>query len=149
MTILQVKKLLNDLANAHYQINDFGWGDIWEIGESESITYPLMYCTPQTSNINGRTFNLNLSIIFADLVYGDDSNEDDVISDQMLICQDIIAQLRSNDFDFTLGDNVGITFFTERLSDLVAGVQATITLTLPYVANRCVVPSDYPLNDGN
>ena len=148
MTIKEVKSLLNNLANDHKQINDFGWGDVWELGESKSITYPLMYCTIESSNVSGSIFNLSLSIIFADLVFADEKNEDDVISDQMLICQDIIAQLRSDTFDFTLGQSVNVNFFTERLSDLVAGVQATISLSLPYVADRCAVPSDYPLIDG-
>jgi hypothetical protein len=147
MTIKEVKNLLNNLANDHKQINDFGWGDVWELGESKSITYPLMYCTIENSNVSGKTFNLSLSIIFADLVFADEKNEDDVISDQMLVCQDIIAQLRSDTFGFTLGNTVNINFFTERFSDLVAGVQASITLALPYVADRCAVPSDYPLID--
>jgi len=147
MTIKEVKSLLNNLAIDHKQINDFGWGDVWELGESKSITYPLMYCTIQSSNVSGKTFNLSLSIIFADLVFEDEKNEDDVISDQMLVCQDIIAQLRSDTFNFTLNNTVNINFFTERLSDLVAGVQASITLALPYVADRCAVPSDYPLID--
>lgn len=148
MTLKEVRSLLNDLADDHKQINDFGWGDIWELGESQSITYPLMYCTIQNSNVTGKTFNLSLSILFCDLVFGDNKNEDDVISDQMLICQDIIAQLRSDTFEFTLGNSINVNFFNERLSDLVAGVQATITLALPYVADRCAVPSDYPLIDG-
>jgi hypothetical protein len=149
MTITEVKKILNDLADAHFQINDFGWGDVWEIGESESITYPLMYCTMQNSNINGKVFNFNISIIFADLVFADEKNEDSVIADQVLICQDIIAQLRSDKWDFTLGQNVSIAFFSERLSDLVAGVRADISLAIPYVADRCAVPSDFTLPDGN
>ena len=147
MTIKEVKSLLNNLAIDHKQINDFGWVDVWDLGESKSITYPLMYCTIQSSNVSGKTFNLSLSIIFADLVFEDEKNEDDVISDQMLVCQDIIAQLRSDTFDFTLNNTVNINFFTERLSDLVAGVQASITLALPYVADRCAVPSNYPLID--
>lgn len=148
MTLKEVRILLSDLADDHKQINDFGWGDVWEIGESQSITYPLMYCTIQNSNVTGKIFNLSLSILFCDLVFGDNKNEDDVISDQMLICQDIIAQLRSDTFEFTLGNSVNVNFFNERLSDLVAGVQANITLALPYVADRCAVPSDYPLIDG-
>jgi hypothetical protein len=84
-----------------------------------------------------------------DLVFGDNSNIDNVISDQMLICQDIIAQLRSADFEFAIEDNVSIQFFTERFSDLVAGVSADITLSLPYTADRCAVPTNYVLTDGN
>lgn len=149
MTINQVKKLLNDLATAHLQINDYGWGDVWELGESESITYPLMYATIGASSIQGKTFNLNISLLFMDLVYGDNTNLDDVITDQMLICQDIIAQLRSDDFNFVLNDNVSIDFFTEEFSDLVAGVKADIVLQLPYIADRCAVPTDYILTDGD
>jgi hypothetical protein len=148
MTLKEVRSLLNNLVDDHKQINDFGWGDVWELGESQSIVYPLMYCTIQNSNVTGKTFNLSLSILFCDLVFGDNKNVDDVISDQMLICQDIIAQLRSDTFEFTLGNSVNVNFFNERLSDLVAGVQANITLALPYVADRCAVPSDFPLNDG-
>jgi hypothetical protein len=148
MTLKEVRSLLNNLADDHKQINDFGWGDVWELGESQSIVYPLMYCTIQNSNVTGKVFNLSLSILFCDLVFGDNKNEDDVISDQMLICQDIIAQLRSDTFEFTLGNSVNVNFFNERLSDLVAGVQANITLALPYVADRCAVPSDFPLIDG-
>tara|TARA_R110000868_G_scaffold136447_1_gene349402 strand:+ start:16268 stop:16720 length:453 start_codon:yes stop_codon:yes gene_type:complete len=147
MTLKEVRSLLNNLADDHKQINDFGWGDVWELGESQSIVYPLMYCTIQNSNVTGKVFNLSLSILFCDLVFGDNKNEDDVISDQMLICQDIIAQLRSDTFEFTLGNSVNVNFFNERLSDLVAGVQANITLALPYVADRCAVPSDFPLID--
>lgn len=145
MTVTEVKSLLNNLANAHYQINDYGWGDVWEIGESKSITYPLMYCTPENSSISigGKTFNFVISIIFADLVFGDGENTDEVISDQLLICQDILAQLKQNNFDFNISDNVSIEFFSERLSDLVAGVRATITMAIPYINNRCVVPSSY------
>jgi hypothetical protein len=58
------------------------------------------------------------------------------------------AQLRSDKWDFVLSDNVSITFFNERLSDLVAGVQAQFSLALPYVADRCAVPSSFPLPDG-
>ena len=149
MTINQVKSLLNNLATDHLQINDYGWGDVWELGESDSITYPLMYATIGASSIQGKTFNLNISLLFMDLVYGDNSNLDNVITDQMLICQDIIAQLRSIDFDFVLNDSVSIDFFTEQFSDLVAGVKADIVLELPYLANRCAVPTDYVLTDGN
>jgi hypothetical protein len=140
MTINEIKNLINSLADEHLEINDFGWGDIWEIGESKSITYPLMYCTPQNSSISGKVFNFNISIIFADLVYGDEKNEDDVINDQMMICQDIIAQLRSDEYDFNLSQNVQIQFFTERLSDLVAGVRADLSFALPYTNDRCAFP---------
>lgn len=143
MTINQVKNLLSELAQGHKQINDYGWGDVWEIAESKSITYPLMYATIQNSNISGKTFNLSISLLFMDLVFGDEKNEDDVISDQMLICQDIIAQLRFDGYDFTLGQNVSIAFFTERFADLVAGVRADITIALPYTADRCAVPTTY------
>lgn len=149
MTINEVKQILNELADAHKEINDFGWGDVWELGESQSITYPLMYATLQDSSISGKTFNLSISLLFMDLVFGDGKNEDDVISDQMLVCQDIIAQLRSDKWDFTLGQNVNINFFSERLSDLVAGVRANITIALPYTADRCVVPSTFNLPDGD
>jgi hypothetical protein len=73
----------------------------------------------------------------------EETNETEVISDMLEVCQDIIAQLRSQTFDFDEGLNATLSFFTEDTPDLLAGVRADITIELSYTANRCVVPSTY------
>ncbi len=46
-------------------------------------------------------------------------------------------------FDFDEGLSATLTFFTEDTPDLLAGVRADITIELPYIADRCQVPSTY------
>jgi len=73
----------------------------------------------------------------------EETNYNDVLSDQLLTAQDIIAQLDYNDFDFTLQESATLNSFMENTPDLLAGWQTDITLDLPYIYNRCEVPSDY------
>jgi len=82
-------------------------------------------------------------LYFFDRMLHEETNETEVMSDMLEVCQDIIAQLRHNNFEFDEGLNVTLSFFTEDTPDLLAGVRADITLDLPYLANRCVVPSSY------
>ena len=73
----------------------------------------------------------------------EESNETEALSDMLEVCQDIIAQLRSQTFEFDEGLSATLSFFTEDTPDLLAGVKADITIELSYTANRCVVPSNY------
>jgi hypothetical protein len=94
-------------------------------------------------NIQEKSVVLNFSLYFFDRMLPEDTNETEVLSDQLQICQDIIAQLRYNNFEFDEGLNATLTFFTEDTPDLLAGVKADITIDLPYTANRCVIPTTY------
>jgi hypothetical protein len=42
-----------------------------------------------------------------------------------------------------LNQNLPITFYTESDPDYLAGVKLDVTLTVPFINNRCQVPSNY------
>jgi hypothetical protein len=44
---------------------------------------------------------------------------------------------------WTLNQNLPITFYTESDPDYLAGVKLDVTLTVPFINNRCEVPSNY------
>jgi hypothetical protein len=85
-------------------------------------------------------------MFFIDRLVADSENEREVQSDQMSILQDIIAQLRYPGWDWTVDGTVQVQIITDTTPDLLAGVAATITITLPYQSDRCQVPSEliYP-----
>lgn len=141
MTLNQLINLLRKFGDAHQQINEFGRGDIPEIAASKDVTYPLMWVVISTATYRQSVMEYPVRIIFADLIYQDKRNELEVQSDMLQVAQDTIAYLRDNpDFDFTLGADPSISFFSDRLSDLVAGVDLNILVRDPKPLDRCVIP---------
>ena len=141
-TLNQVNELLEGIATAHQQINSYGIGDLWEIVANGAVTYPLMFTVVNQSNLNGKQLNLNISLLFMDLVHKDESNELDVSSDMLQIGTDVIAQLRSPIYEdwFLVGDSVSLDDFTERFNDEVTGWKVDLTLQISEQFNLCALP---------
>src|ERR1039458_3154407 len=97
-TLNQFTSLLQTLADEHQQIKTFGEGDVWEIGASKSIQYPLLWAVPQPSNTAQKLLNMKFSLIVADILDPDKSNEQDILSDTQQIALDILAQLNAPDY---------------------------------------------------
>jgi len=141
-TLNQIITELEAIATAHYQINSFSFGDIWEINTSGGIDYPLMHLNIDNVEIQGSMQKFKFNLLFCDIVKGGEVNENDVLSDQLEIAKDVIAQLKHKDYawDF-LGNNLVLEAFTERLTDSVSGYSLSIDLELPYDSNRCSIPT--------
>jgi len=144
----QFAKLLNTLASAHAQIKTFGEGDVWEIGASGSIQYPLMWAVPQPSSTAQKLLNMKFSILFADVLDPDKANEQDILSDTLQMAMDILAQLNAPNFadDFILDHNTNLTPFTEKFDDDVAGWKLDLNIKINFLSDRCAVPSTLLIN---
>jgi hypothetical protein len=144
MTLNNLVTTITNLANAHEQIKSVYFGDLSDyLSRGTENIYPSLFFDLTGGNIQEKSVVLNFSLYFFDRMLPEDTNETEVLSDQLQICQDIIAQLRYNNFEFDEGLNATLTFFTEDTPDLLAGVKADITIDLPYTANRCVIPTTY------
>jgi hypothetical protein len=143
LTLNQTVKLIKDIALSHDQINTVYFGDVWEFLAQADNVYPAMFYSLTGSQINGKSLDLNFSLFFLDRQLQDESNETEVLSDQLLIAQDIVSMLRFPKFDWEIGDSVSLEFFTENEKDYLAGVKADIVVSFPMLSNRCQVPSDF------
>lgn len=142
LTLNQTIKLISDLGLAHEQINTVYFGDVWEFLKTDNI-YPAMFFSLTGSSISGKSLNLDFSLFFLDRQLQDESNENEVLSDQLLIAQDIISMMRYPKFDWEIGDQVSLEFFTEEKEDFLAGVKADVTVSFPMLSDRCQVPTDF------
>lgn len=143
-TLNQVVQTIEGLGEAHQQIKTVFFGNLVDfLSKGSDNVYPAMFFDLTGSSISGTTLTLNFGLYFMDRMLAEQSNETEVLSDQLSIAQDIVAQLKFNYFDFEIQDSVNMTFFTEDTPDLLAGVKADISLDLPFTADRCQVPSDY------
>ena len=144
MTLNQIKKKLNDLADAHLQIKSFGWGDSWEFEADGGVNASTMWVIPRGFNIEAKAITYNFNILFMDLVDKDEANETEVLSDQTLICMDILSQLdeESESDDFTIVKNNSAEFFTERFDNEWSGVYIDLGIRVNYLRNNCNIPNE-------
>ena len=146
-TLNQIVQTITNLANAHKQIKSVYFGEISDyLSRGTENIYPSLFFDLTGGSVASRSVTLSFSLYFFDRMLPEDTNETEVLSDQLEICQDIIAQLRDNSFDFDEAENVTLSFFTEDTPELLAGVRADITLELSNVADRCQVPSTFIFN---
>lgn len=143
MTLNQILRELELIANNHFQINSFGQGDVWEIATSGDIIYPLMWTTIDGVDISTRdkTEIYRFSLFFMDVVKNGEINEQEVLSDQLSIAKDVLAQLKHPSYEWTFQENVSsLEDFTERFLDSVSGWKMGVSLKLPFLSSRCVSP---------
>jgi hypothetical protein len=147
MTLNQIVKELTTIGNDHEQINFVYFGDVWERLSNGEVTYPAMFFTLNGANVAAKEIGYSFSLYFMDRMLMEETNETEVLSDMTQVAGDIVAQLRfPTDYQnvtWTLNQNLPITFYTESDPDLLAGVKLDVTLTVPFINNRCEVPSNY------
>jgi hypothetical protein len=138
----QIIQVLQNIAAAHRQIQDFGFGQEWDIAAS-TVQYPLMYVVPQQSLVNDKVMSLKLSLLFMDLVNKDDSNKQEVLSDMLQVAMDVLAQLKLLPYEdlFDLDKSVTLTDFYEKYDDEVSGYKMDVALNVSMLYDQCAVPS--------
>jgi hypothetical protein len=144
MTLNALIKTITDIGTAHKQIKTVYYGNAFDfLSKGSDNVYPAMFFDLNGGSINNLTSSVDFTFFFADRVLPDQANEQEVQSDQLSVLYDIYAQFNDNGFEFTVQEDVTINFFVEDTPDYLAGVSATISFDLPYLKDRCQVPSDY------
>lgn len=134
-------------------LNDFYYGDIDKLtNENSSYKYPLLAAIPTSSTINrdgsDNRFNsitYTFNIICADIVNGDESNVDDILSDSVQNMSDFISFLDGseyfNEYNISInGTQLTMNTFFERFSDVIAGHTLTIGIEVPWKYIVCNIP---------
>jgi len=151
LTINQLRDVFNDFANRHLQVNDFYFGPVDRIGDSQQFKYPLFGIIPgdiiignNRGNDVQRTAEFRFTVLCADLQKNDDSNETEIRSDTMQILSDFIAECDGHEFfydnDMEIVGDLVMTPFTERFSDLVTGYALNFNIRVPFRYLYCTAP---------
>jgi hypothetical protein len=123
-------------------MNSFGHGDIVYYGDkNENTLYPLMFVTPLQFTYDENTTQVNLSIIFGDIVNTDLSNQTDVVSDMSLAARDFLSQISNSGGAFYEYFDVVVpvisSTFIERFNDHIGGVALDINIIYLEDINAC------------
>jgi hypothetical protein len=129
-------------------LNSFGFGNIVEFGNTNNTgmtpTYPFVFVTPQNVSYEENIVTYNMSLIFADRINDDLSNEVDVISDMDIQARRFMSFIKRgmnqtpdlyNKMDIVLPTNA--VPFQERFNDFVGGVALDCNFVVFTDINAC------------
>ena len=145
------------LADHHKQLNSFGFGSVgdfsyWTESRDKEYNehfqapyYPLLYVVPGEVQQNFGFMNYSFTIIVADIIERDLSNQTDILSDTNQIMDDVIGQFRLSVNDalgnfnneYYLDDDIICTPFLEKYDDLLGGWTADLNIEVKIPLNRC------------
>jgi hypothetical protein len=154
---------LKNLGKEHNQITTTTTGDIWEVDLSKNTLFPLLHINPLNVQTGPSTLTYSFQIFVMDLVSertnwtqanfqsaNNLSNNQEVLSQTLQICTDIISMLRHSKWQNNpLDGNEPIIFgegefsiepFSDRFDNEVTGWVFTLPITVQQTFNTCVVP---------
>jgi len=148
MTYKEIVDRFKSVADSHYMIKDFGYGQLSDIkvhSQDQEADYPYMFLNPTTHNRNGVVLSYNFNLIMMDIATDEDDDLSNFLAIQSKCTQyidDVIAEMYYgySDKPEINYSNISYTTFKERFQDSVAGVTATITIDVPTPINQCIAP---------
>ena len=143
---------LKELGSKHHQISTTTTGDIYDI-DLDNTKYPLMHINPVNVTTRRTELVYNFQIFVMDLVDDDNANEQDVYSDVLQTCIDIIAILSNSKWQsqLTLDIDAPVYFaegnftlepFTERFNNAVSGWVFQLPITVENDFQSCDIPME-------
>jgi hypothetical protein len=148
VTFHRVIDLIEEFQKQSPILNTFAYGNLVDFGQLHvsggTVEYPFIFAVPQSITYDENTTTYQLSLIFADLLNYDLSNEKDCVSDMSLEAKRFLSYLKRGIRTFPdLYDNLDINFpvsaipFFERFGDHVAGVAMDCNLIIFEDLNAC------------
>jgi hypothetical protein len=143
ITRRQLADLLKTIAENHYQINTFGWGDVPELLGRQNTIYPFMMVTPESPVMGEGDVTHPFRISIADRLQKGLENIEDVDSDMYQVLRDVIAQLDNVAYqDMRVDLPVTIEPFRAEDAQDVYGFSGVINIIVDEDYDQCAVPSD-------
>jgi hypothetical protein len=141
LTLNQIIKRVTDYGNQHAQINFVYFGAIYNRLSESDVTYPAMFFDIEDSRILAKQTEFRFSFYFVDRQL-QETEGTEIMSDMVLVAQDIVAQLRNNYNEWDVSEDIPMDFLIESDPDYIAGVRIEVSLTIPNINNRCVIPTN-------
>ena len=155
LTFQRVLELLESFQKESPILNSFGYGNLVDFSRTVSastVNYPYMFVVPLSINYDENITEYQFSIIFADLLNYDLSNEAGCVSDMSLQAKRFMSYIKRGINTFPeLYDNLDIVLptgaipFMERFGDHTAGVALDCVIQVFEDLNACdFYPSPTP-----
>lgn len=142
MTYNQVIKTIKAILSTHAMIKSIKGATQreWLFEDSQPV-FPVACYAINTGSLNvGREQVYNLTLWFLDKSGMEREFEDDVTSDQLQICADIISILRNESNNFKIDDNINFNLISDKFEDYLSGVEVSFDMTTYSEFDACNIP---------
>lgn len=142
MTYNQVIKNIKAILASHAMIKSVKGATPreWLYADSQPV-FPVACFAINSGSLNvGREQVYNLSLWFLDKSGIEREFEDDVASDQLQICADIISKLRNGANNWTISDNITYNLISDKFEDYLSGVEVSFDMTTFSDFDACDIP---------
>lgn len=143
-SIIQVKQLFSEIASAHAQIAEFGFGPDLQLSSEDDSRYPLLHVVPQSTVIQQNVVTHTLTVLCVDIVRRDDSQMlSEVWSDTQQILIDvkkILSNPPSGINWFNVTNNPSLEPVLEDRKDSFSGWAMTLQLQVDLSEGNCDLP---------
>lgn len=143
MTINNIIDLFQAISVAHYQIEGFGFGNIFEINGNinPGLKYPLLWVTPQESTTREWTKERKFTLFVLNVGHHDQSDRNEIWSDTESILTDIVKILNNESDDYELIGDATMQPISEKFADWTTGWQCDLTIETELNSNYCDIPA--------
>jgi hypothetical protein len=131
-------------------VNTITQGDIYEVDLAKQTIFPLSHIIVNNVNLEGKIMRFNISILAMDIVdinkedapnvYVGNDNVQDVLNQQLIVCQRVFESAKRGDLydDFYQTDGTASCEpFTERFENFLAGWTMTFDVLVPNEMTIC------------
>lgn len=142
MTYNQVIKNIKAILASHAMIKSVKGATPreWLFADSQPV-FPVACFAINSGSLNvGREQVYNLTLWFLDKSGMEREFEDDVASDQLQICADIISKLRNGANNWTISDNITYNLISDKFEDYLSGVEVSFDMTTFSDFDACDIP---------
>jgi len=134
-TLKKIADYIVGIASNNPLVKQSSWGFIRRFEEINDKLYPYAFLVVEEFPISPYTSSFNFSLVIADLLDFDFSNENSIISDSFEILHSILSVIDRE--QLVLLSNINVVPFTTRGTDNVAGCTANFVVDVDKPFNVC------------
>ena len=112
------------------------------LNRDEQPVYPICCYSLNSGQLNkGRQHIFNVQFFFLDKSGAEMEFEQEVISDQLQIANDVIETIRGTKREYTIEDVIPFNTISDKYEDYLAGVEFTTNITVTSDFDGCDTPT--------
>lgn len=112
----------------------------WLFADDQPV-FPIACFAINSGSLNiGREQVFNVTLWFLDKAGLEGEFEQDVASDQLQICADIVSKMRNGANPYQIADNISYNIIYDKFEDYLSGVEISFDMTTYSDFDACDIP---------
>ena len=134
-------KEIKEISTSHILVNEYGEGDIYEYLNNGEHKYPCIFLTVTNLTTTDSGTAINFTLFYTDRLVENQANKTSIQSTGISVIKQILSKYEQLHPEYLL-NNVNYTPFTEKFTDMCAGVFCDVAIenqidTLEDYDNEC------------